>query len=377
MHVSRTTSRGGPWVRLRDAALVAVCLVTAWLGTAAAATTPGPRGVAYAAMLPGILALTTRRTHPVGSVVVWLVPNLAYWLVWGAPENFGVLLPAGVLLYAVGRWEPDRRRAIVTLVAVLPAMVVHEWRDPTNTDLLAVLRALPYDAVAPAAWLLGAFVRLRHEQQASTAAAIAAGERTRIAREMHDIVAHGLGVMVVQAEGAAEIVGQDPDRARAAMERVAETGRESLIELRRALGLLRGSGPASHEPLPGLGRLDPLLLRARDSGLVVSHETTGSPRPLSPGVDLALYRVVQEALTNTVRHARAARAVVRVDHAADHVRVSVTDDGSGSLSPAGAAGSGLLGIRERMRVLGGEVEAGPLPAGGFRVSVRVPRGEDR
>lgn len=371
MHVSRPTL----WVRLRDAALVAACLVTGWLGTAEPATTPGPRGLAYAAMVPGILALTTRRTHPVASLSVWLVPNLVYWLAWGGPENLGILLPAGVHLYAVGRWEPDRRRAVVALLGVLPALVVHEWRDPTNSDLVAVLRALPYDAVAPAGWLLGAFVRLRHEQRASAAQAIAATERTRIAREMHDIVAHGLGVMVVQAEGAAEIVHRDPDRARAAMDRVAETGRESLAELRRALGLLRDTGPASHEPLPGLGHLDRLLDRARDSGLVVSHETSGHAHPLPPGVDLALYRVVQEALTNTVRHAAASRAAVSVEHEVGQVRVSVTDDGCGGVPSTAGGGSGLLGIRERVRMLGGEMEAGPLPAGGFRVAVSVPRGD--
>jgi signal transduction histidine kinase len=159
------------------------------------------------------------------------------------------------------------------------------------------------------------------------------------------------------------------------MERVATTGRESLVELRRALGLLRESGPASHEPLPGLGRLEPLLGRARDSGLEIRHETTGIPRPLSPGVDLALYRVVQEALTNTVRHAGARRAVVAVDHGEHRVRVTVTDDGCGGAPSAAPGGSGLLGIRERVRVLGGEVEAGPLAAGGFRVAVSVPRGE--
>ena len=362
-------------MRVRDAALVVGCLAAAWAGTAAAATTPGPRGLAYAAMVPGILALATRRDHPLPSLLVWLVPNLAYWLLRGAPENLGLLLPGTVLLYAVGRWEADRRRALLALVAVVPAMVVHEWRDPTNVDLTALLRALPYDAVAPAAWLLGAFVRLRHEQQASTTAAIAAAERTRIARELHDIVAHGLGVMVVQAEGAAEVVQRDPERARAAMERVATTGRESLVELRRALGLLRDTGPASHEPLPGLGRLEPLLGRARDSGLEIRHETTGTPRPLSPGVDLALYRVVQEALTNTVRHAGARRAVVAVDHGEHRVRVTVTDDGCGGAPPTAPGGSGLLGIRERVRVLGGDVEAGPLADGGFRVAVSVPRGE--
>jgi signal transduction histidine kinase len=368
--VTRARSWQG-WVRVRDACLVAVALLLGWQGLEAPATTPGPDLLAGLAMLPSILVLPWRRQHPSAVLVLATLPNLAYWLAFGAPENAGMLLSLATCLYAVGRWEQVRRRATVLILLGLPVFVVHEWRDPTNTSVEQLLKALPYDAVGVAAWLLGAFIRVRLEQRSSVADRIATAERTRIARELHDIVAHGIGVMVVQAEGAAEVLERDPARARAAMERVADTGRESLVELRRALGMLRGDGPAAGAPQPGLDRLDELIRTLGGTGLRIDRRVTGRPRPLSPGVDLALYRVVQEALTNTLRHADARHAVVEIEHATDAVRVQVTDDGRIGHEPA-STGGGLLGIRERIGMLGGEVELGPVGTGGFRVAVSVP-----
>jgi signal transduction histidine kinase len=364
------------WVRVRDACLVGVALLLGWQGLQAPATTPGPAVLAGLAMLPGILVLPWRRQHPSAVLVLATVPNLGYWLAFGAPENAGMLLSLTACLYAVGRWETVRRRATALLLIGLPVFVVHEWRDPTNTSLEQLLKALPYDAIGVAAWLLGAFLRIRLEQRMSTADRIATAERTRIARELHDIVAHGIGVMVVQAEGAAEVLDADPARARAAMERIADTGRESLVELRRALGMLRGESPADGAPQPGLARLDDLIRTLGETGLRIEHRVVGEPAPLSPGVDLALYRVVQEALTNTLRHADARHAVVEIAHASDAVRVRITDDGRNVTEPAGA-GRGLLGIRERIGMLGGAVELGPLADGGFGVAVSVPTGDRR
>ncbi len=362
------------WPRVRDAALIAVCLLLLWQGVQVVATTPGPRVLAALTMLVPIGALPWRRRHPTPVFLVAALPNLAYWLVFGAPENAGLLIALSVELYAVGRWEPVRSRAYAVIALAVVAFVVHEWRDPTNVNVVQVLKALPYDGVGTLAWLLGAYVRIRGEQQVSTADRIAAEERTRIARELHDIVAHGIGVMVVQAEGAAEVVDQDRVRAKAAMERVAQTGRESLVELRRALGMLREPGEAAHDPLPGLARVEELLDLVRQSGLKVRRETTGTPTALSPGVDLALYRVVQEALTNTLRHASARRVLVRIEHEPAQVRVEVTDDGRALPGQQAPTGGGLLGIRERVAMLGGEVDLGPLAEGGFRVRVRVPTG---
>ncbi len=328
--------------------------------------------LALLAMLPGILALPFRRRWPVAAWSLWLGPNLLYWLVFGAPENGGLLLSGTVLLYAVGRWTDDRRRALVVVVATVPALVVHELRDPTNTDLLTVLRALPYDAFAPVAWLLGAFVRVRIEQRATLTERIAADERQRIARELHDVVAHGVSVMVLQAEGAAEVVARDPIRAQEAMEQVAQTGRSALVELRRALGVLREPDESGlREPVPGLAELDVLLDRVRTSGLAVELVREGTPAPLTAGADLALYRAVQEALTNTLRHSHARSARVCVRHRPGTVQVEVVDHGERRKGTAGS-GHGLAGLRERVSALGGSIEAEPLGDRGFRVALTVP-----
>ncbi|HEY6931857.1 MAG TPA: sensor histidine kinase [Marmoricola sp.] len=366
--------RWSGWVHVRDAVLVAIALLAGWQGLQDSGSTPGPAWLAGLAMLPGIVALPWRRAHPSAVFTVAAVPNLLSWLVLGAPENGGMLLSMVVVLYSVGRWEDLRRRANLVMLLAVPLLVIHEWRDPSNTDLLQLLKALPYDAVGVAAWLMGAFIRVRREQRVTAAAQIAAAERTRIARELHDIVAHGIGVMVVQAEGAAEVIQRDPDRARAAMERVADTGRASLVELRRALGMLRGDSPADGAPQPGLSHLDELVHALGGTGLRIHVRSTGTATRLSPGVDLALYRVVQEALTNTLRHAEARTATVEIEHVVGAVRLRVTDDGCAGSTEQTTGGRGLLGIRERIGMLGGHVETGPITGGGFRVAVSVPTG---
>ncbi len=372
-----------PWaaarwpVRLRDLGLVAVCAVLGVAGTFDAATTPGPPWLLLTLIGFGCVLLPWRRRWPTGCFVLTALPLTAYFLVFGAPENGGMLLLLVALVYAVGRWEPDRRLAGLVLALTVPVLAVHEWRDPTNTSWHLLLLALPYDALGLCAWLLGAFVRARGEQRAAAAIRIAAEERTRIARELHDIVAHGIGVMVLQAEGAAEIAAQDPDRARRAMEQVAESGRASLVEMRRALGALRDRSGASTAPQPGLAQLDDLLGKVRDTGLSVDLATTGEQCQLAAGVDLAAYRVIQEALTNTLRHARASRAVVSVHHRPDRVEVEICDDGrghGGRESGGTPEGRGLMGMRERVGLLGGRLEAGPSSTGGFRVAAVLPTG---
>jgi signal transduction histidine kinase len=359
-------------VTVRDLSLVLACAALSWAGTRDPGHTPGMAALAWLSSLPGILVLPFRRRHPAAAWTAWVLPNTAYWALAGAPENAGPLVSGMVLLYAAGRWAEDRRTALLVLGTAVPALVLHEVRDPLNTDLTAVLHALPYDGAAPAAWLLGAFIRLRAEQRRQLATSIAAEERRRIARELHDVVAHGVSVMVVQAEGAAAVIDQDPHRAQAAIERVADTGRSSLIELRRALGMLaEPDDPRLREPVPGLAHLDMLLDRIRASGLAVEHVCTGTPQPLTAGADLGLYRAVQEALTNTLRHSRASSARVEINYRPDSVRVDVVDTGE-HVPGGGGAGQGLPGLAERMRSLGGTCEAGPTAAGGFRVSVTVP-----
>lgn len=215
--------------------------------------------------------------------------------------------------------------------------------------------------------------RLERERAADTARATAQ-ERARIARDMHDILAHAVSLMVVQAEAGPVVVRSDPARAEAAFDAIAAAGRDAMAQLRRILGVLKDEerhGDARRLPQPGVAALPGLVRQVTEStGLRVELRTGGEPRPLPPDTEVAAYRVVQEALTNTVKHAYASSATVALDWAEDALTLSVTDDGRGPSGPDG--GHGLIGIRERAAACGGTARAGRGPDGGFRVVVRLP-----
>ncbi|GGX07013.1 two-component sensor histidine kinase [Streptomyces malachitofuscus] len=221
--------------------------------------------------------------------------------------------------------------------------------------------------------------RLERERAADTARA-RAEERSRIARDMHDILAHAVSLMVVQAEAGPVVVRKDPERAEATFDTIAATGRDAMAQLRRILGVLKEERPDGETvrrlPQPSVTALPALIRQVEEStGLRTELRTRGEPCPLSSDTEVAAYRVVQEALTNTVKHARASRAVVELDWAEDRVTLTVTDDGRG---PSGAAGGhGLINIRERAAACGGSAETGRGPDGGFRVVVRLPAAADR
>ncbi len=254
----------------------------------------------------------------------------------------------------------------------------------------------PFEIVYPLFYFgvaggLGAFVRqraLRLSAVEGRAAALetelereaqlaAAEERARIARELHDVVAHGLSLMVVQAEAAEEMLERSPEAAVAPVRRVQETGREALGEMRRLLGVLRtaegsADSPAT-APQPSLRRLPELVREAADVGLRVEITSEGVATDLPLGVELAAYRIVQEALTNTRRHAHATRAAVRLTREPGALRIEVTDDGRGP--SGGRPGHGLIGMRERAALYGGTLETGPGRNGGFRVAAVLPVGD--
>ena len=213
----------------------------------------------------------------------------------------------------------------------------------------------------------------------------AAAERARIARELHDVVAHHVSLMAVQAEAATSLLPDRPAQAQKSVEIIGDTARLALTELRRLLGVLRG--PAERletAPSASLGEIDGVLDQVRGAGLLVDLEVVGTPCPLAPGVDLTAYRIVQEALTNTVRHARATRAAVTLSYEPGYITVNVTDSGpprdgasaSGNGAAAGpplaGSGLGLAGIAERVASCGGNLTVGPTPAGGFAVTARLP-----
>jgi signal transduction histidine kinase len=219
--------------------------------------------------------------------------------------------------------------------------------------------------------------RRRNERDLDRAARDAvAGERGRISRELHDVVAHAMGVMVVQAGAARVVLDRDPEGAEAALRRIEDTGRTGLVEMRRLLEILETGDGAARAPQPGLERLDDLLETMRASGLPVEAMWEGSPHDLPPGLDLTAYRVVQEALTNALKHAGPAHARVVLRYAGDSLEVEIADDGRGP-PPEGAQapGHGLIGMRERVALFGGSLETGARPGGGFVVRARIPLAE--
>jgi signal transduction histidine kinase len=226
-------------------------------------------------------------------------------------------------------------------------------------------------------------LRTRHAAELHEAAALAADqrerearqavadERRRIAREMHDVVAHSISIMVVQAGGARRILAADPDRAERAAGRIRHAGSEALAEMDILLGVLE-SAP-ERERATTLDALDDLVARTREAGLPVTLRARGTRRPLPAGAEQAVYRVVQEALTNAIKHAGGATTRVELTWGEDALELRVSDDGDGGAGPELAGGGhGLVGMRERIRLHGGELEAGPRPGGGFEVVARLP-----
>jgi signal transduction histidine kinase len=195
-------------------------------------------------------------------------------------------------------------------------------------------------------------------------------ERERIAREIHDIVAHSVSLMVVQAEAGAVVAGE-ADRATATFETISATGREAMHQLDRVLGVLRGDGP-TRRPAPGLGALPELVHQARMAGLTATLTEHGPVRRVPADLSAAAYRLVQEALTNTIKHARARSVAVRLDWSDAVLRVQVTDDGRGPVPGGNGSGRGLTGMRERVEAFGGRLDIGPVAAGGFRVIATLP-----
>ncbi len=215
------------------------------------------------------------------------------------------------------------------------------------------------------------------EREAALRAAVAE-ERRHVARDLHDVVAHSVSVMVIQAGAARQVMEKTPEDAEAALRAVEKTGRETMAELRTLLGALGDDGedPAGDggglAPQPGLDRLDELVDRVRDAGLPLTLETVGSLRPLPPGVDVTAYRIVQEALTNALRYAAHAPTLVKVAYEEAQLRIEVLDSGPGHASTSQGAGAGLAGLRERATLAGGQFEAGPRLGGGWAVRAWLP-----
>jgi signal transduction histidine kinase len=300
-----------------------------------------------------------------------------------------------VALYTVAAHLP-RRQSVTTAVVFTVVLIVYgviaERMYPTGAAELSAqdwvfsllqfatawfLGDLQHRRLAYTAKLEALNVKLADEQDLRARWAVAE-ERGRIARELHDVVAHSVSVMVVQAGAARRSVDANPDQATAALTQIESTGRQALAEMRRLLGLLRDGqhGTAALTPQPSLAHLDSLLAAAREAGLPVELAVEGEPRQLPAGIDLSAYRIVQEALTNSLKHAGPATATVRVRYGARALDVQVSDDGRGGREAEDGLESpethGLIGMRERVALFGGALEVGSRPGGGFLVAARLP-----
>jgi signal transduction histidine kinase len=284
----------------------------------------------------------------------------------GGTLGFLALGPLAWVLYLVASGCRIRTAAVV-LVLSLSGAVATALPDFTHRGGI-----VPFGLVLVTVWTAGYAVRQRRRYARELLAQTIAQERLRIARELHDVVAHGMSVITVQAGYGHLVIDDRPDRARAALDVIETTGRETTTEMRRLLGVLRTEDTApALAPAPGLADLNRLLASTAEAGVQVELRITGSPRALPVGIDTSAYRIVQEALTNVVKHAETSRAGARIGYGPDELVIEITDQGQGCPGHMGP-GHGLIGMRERAAMCGGDFRAGPLPGGGFQVSVHLP-----
>jgi signal transduction histidine kinase len=377
------------WVDVAFASAIGACTVAGFL-------TATPEGSQRDADVWGVLlifmqaaAFCFRRRAPLAAFAALSVPVMVFWVADYA-TNFDAISLLGA--YAATAHSHRPRRVVWTvvgaIVAVLTTIAIAGVLSPRED--LPLVAVFGIAAVHVTAAVVGEVMHDRRlrllelEERAVRAEAerellareAVLHERASIARDLHDVVAHGMSVMVVQAGAAQRLLASDPERAMTALEHVQATGREALAEMRRMLGVLRGDdGVAALVPQPNLDHLASMVQRCNDAGVPTDLTIEGSPPVRAAGVEMAAYRIVQEALTNVVKHAgRPVRATVRVRYTPEDVRLEVDDDGRGATDRqvATSTGHGLIGMRERVELYRGTVHAGPRPGGGFRVAATIP-----
>ncbi|MGW0548888.1 sensor histidine kinase [Streptomyces altiplanensis] len=341
-----------------------------------------PSSVPWALVVLATLPLAARRRYPLTLFVVVLGAALAI----GGSASWITVLACVIGAYSAVVYSRYRITAIAVLViaAALSGFAFRDaepvlpgWSSPGFVLLVAgMLASLVRFLHLRLASSRDRITALRSAQEEATRRAVEE-ERARIAAELHDVVTHNVSVMVIQAGAARKVMDVMPEQSKEALLAVEAGGRAAMAELRHVMGLLTAPDyerPDGLEPQPGLAQLDALVARVRAAGTPVSAGVSLPPGPLPPGVDLAAYRVVQEALTNTVKHARGARASVAVGYTDDCLEIEVTDTGGVKGSPpVESNGRGHLGLRERLAVYRGELTAGPTDTGGYRVTARIPR----
>jgi signal transduction histidine kinase len=362
--------------------------VLAFLGIASSAAMG--RLIAVPLVVALAVPVVFRRAYPVAAFAAAIAVGALQVLINSKPNPTDLAIV--IRLYTLAAYT-TRRISIAGLAICLAgsAAAVLRWMpDRLSMWDSLLVGSIMFAGPSLIAWVFGDSMRYRRAyytnledraarleaERDAQAQIAAAAERARIARELHDVVAHNVSVMVVQADGASYALGSDPDRARQALAAISATGRQALAEMRRMLGVLRrnedGTEPG-RAPLPGIGQLGELLEQTRATGLALSFTVEGVPQPLPDGAALAAYRIVQESLTNTRKHGGPrATAEVTLRYLEDALLLRITDDGRGAAAASDGAGHGLTGMRERVAVYGGWVQAGPRPSGGYHVTALLP-----
>jgi signal transduction histidine kinase len=350
----------------------AVIALACYLATIASPIVDGqdtPYMYLFAAL--GSLPLIWRRRWPV--LTSFITGGATVVLALG---DFLHEVPYGQLVatYTFASLASPRWRAIgiaATTVGVAVSLTPKSNLLPVGATVILFVAAYALGAIARSRRELIATLEARAQRLAADYAEAASRERERIARDMHDIIAHSVSLIVVQAEAGPVVVRSDPDRAVSVFDAIADAGRDALAQLRRTLGVLRSEG-ASRAPQPGLDALGALVTQARGAGLAATLEETGTRRPIAPDTAVAAYRVVQESLTNVVKHAHAGTVEVRLRWG-DTLELEVRDDGRGGNGRIASGGHGLIGMRERVAACGGTLTTGPATDGpGFRVAATLP-----
>ena len=373
--------------RAADGLLAALLFGISVLGDVAARSEegfdPAPLSVAIPLAAVSCGALYWRRTRPTLAITVTLLTAIAAGMLNVAWWSGGIAVVFA--LYSVAA-HGSRRDSVTALIASLVAIaVILASYELQNEEGLSAADVVSNYVIFVTAWILGDNLRTRRayvagleerataleRQREDEARRAVAVERGRITRELHDVIAHHVSVMVVQAGAGRRVLATQPDQAAGALESIETTGRQALDELRRVLGVLRSDDVEDLSPQPSLNAVDVLVDQVRDAGLPVRLEIEGDVRPLPVGVDLSAYRIVQEALTNALKHAGPARAAVTLRYGDRDLELEVVDDGRGASSTA-TDGNGLCGMRERVELFGGELRVGPRVGGGYAVRARLP-----
>jgi signal transduction histidine kinase len=373
-----------PLALVGDVLLAAVFTLAAELDVWVRHTVSGPR-LTNAVLLAFVAPpLVIRRRWPCTAVLVTAAAIALQAIVVGKPPSGFLYWPILILSYSLGAHAPASKRALATLAALAAAYSVFIVYS-TSTGGVNVT-AVPWMLASLVPWLLGHYVRGRRERAAALVAderreregeqrrlKALEQERARMARELHDILAHSVSLMGVQAGAAEQVLAREPERARPVLRSIQQSSRDSVAELRRLLGMLRAPELEPElAPQPGLDQLGLLVARMREAGLPVQLVIEGDAQPLSAGLELTAYRVIQEGLTNALKHARPSHVEVVIRHENGYLGVSVTNDGVAIVGNGNGSGHGLIGMNERVSLYGGTLRAGPQPGGGFSIKAELP-----